>query len=399
MSNRGAILQLACKGEEDLNLTAIPTYDPFAFAYTQYYDFAKELAEIQLNENADFGKKITVFVPRNGHLLSSLYLNIQLPTLIPTSGAFASWSDALGYAIFDGPIELEIGGQVVDRLYPEHLDITDELTETSQKTGLDLMILKSDIYSAAFANAINPVNLIIPLPFWFVKSVNLSLPLCSMTTQEIRVNFKLKNFGDVINYDGDTPPDPVSITNASLFAEYTFLDYRLIKQFQQKEHRFLISQTLFDTTSTIQKGIKNFHLNVPFNHPCKEIFIVAKDSVSIANNDYFNYSRPSDGNPIINELSLILDGKPRFSSKNEKLFRTVTCKNTHSVIPTKYIYCLPFCDKPELNQPTGSLNLSCFSDVQLSINVNNDNDSILYVFANVINFVNIKDGCLYLEYM
>ena len=66
-------------------------------------------------------------IPKRGHLLSKLHLHISLPILEKTDGKYACWSDTLGYGIFDGPIELQIGGVVVDRLYPQFLDAWDEL--------------------------------------------------------------------------------------------------------------------------------------------------------------------------------------------------------------------------------------------------------------------------------
>lgn len=394
----GSILQLENKNCEDIYITAYPKINAFTYVYYQHYDFAKEIVEIPLLDKIDFGKNVKgTEIPKYGSFLNSLYLKISLPSLQKKSGTFASWCNTLGYAIFDGPIELEIGGIIVDRLFIEEMDINDKLFVYSQKEGLNNMILRSDIYLSVKYNALNPIDLIIPLDFWFVKQLNMNLPLTDMK-QDIKINFKLKNFGDVINYDGDIPPDPVSISNASLFIEYIFLDKRLIETYKKKNYDILITQTLAQNPTFISNTFKNYNFSLDFNHMCKEIYLVAKDTTSINNNDYFNYSRPNDTNPIIMDISFLLDNKERFSSYPEIIYRTLTCKQTHKVIPTEYIYVLPFSDKPEINQPTGSLNLSCFTNLTMVLSFNNYTDTMLYCFAKIMNIVKIKDGYIWLEF-
>ena len=71
----------------------------------------------------------------------------------------------------------------------------------------------------------------------------------------------------------------------------------------------------------------------------------------------------------------------------------------HSVIPSKYIYCMPFSLRPEQNQPTGSINLGRFNDVVLTLKMNDNNPSLfLYVYATSLNIITIENGVLFTEF-
>lgn len=61
---------------------------------------------------------------------------------------------------------------------------------------------------------------------------------------------------------------------------------------------------------------------------------------------------------------------------------------------------MPFCIRPEDNQPTGSINLSRFNDVTLTLNMRaNNKELMLYVFALSYNVVIIENGILNMEFV
>ena len=184
-----SLLQLQALGSEDVYLTKDPQINIFKYNYYRYVNFATETVKLETNIVSNFGKKMTCEISRRGHLLSKLHLHIKLPQLVKKDGSYACWSDTIGYSIFSEPIELMIGGIVVDRLYPQFLNAWDELTTSDKRLGKNLMLLKSDVYSANFDNATKPYDLIIPLDFWFTKDYNLALPLLSMHHQSIKINF------------------------------------------------------------------------------------------------------------------------------------------------------------------------------------------------------------------
>jgi hypothetical protein len=393
-----SLLQLQGIGIQDTYLTKDPQINIFKYTYYRYVNFATDIVKLQLNEMATFGKKTTCLIPRKGHLLSKLYLHLKLPQLTKTSGDYLCYTNAVGYAIFSEPIELEIGGVVVDRLYPQFLDMWDELSNSSKQNGRNLMLGKSDLYRSNLHNAIKPLDIIVPLEFWFTKQYSSALPLLSMSNQEIKVNFKLRDFSDIINYDGVTSPSSKAIIDSTIIAEYIFLDDVIAEQFQSQKHSFVIQQTQYNGDEIIPASSSIHNTTLKFNHPIKEIIFACAEKNNITNNNYFVYSDTTTNDPIISEAALLLDGKKRFEYLPEFYYRSVFPDCVHSVIPLKYIYCMPFSLKPEDNQPTGSLNMSRFNDVVLSLKVNSPVDCYVYVYGINYNIVTIENGTFTLEF-
>jgi hypothetical protein len=395
-----SIFQLQALGLQDVYLTKDPQINIFKYNYYRYVNFATDTVKLNFNSSPSFGQKSTCEIPKRGHLLSKLYLHIRLPKLTRTSGTYLCWSDTIGYSIFDGPIELQIGGVVVDRLYPQFMNAWDELTTSNKQLGKNFMILKSDTYVSNYSNASKVVDLSIPLDFWFTKRYNCALPLLSMYQQDIKINFKLRDFSQCVNFDGDSNPIAVDIIDSNMFAEYIFLDDVILKQFQQQKHQFVIEQVQYNGDEIIGSSVNFHNSDIKFNHPCKEIVFFAVEKNNIDTNNYFSYSKSSDDLPLIEEASLLLDGKYRFDHLPEFYYRTIFPDSVHSTIPMKFIYTMPFSIRPEDNQPTGSLNMSRFNDITLALKMCTNNPACqLFVFAISYNILTIENGTLTMEFV
>lgn len=355
--------------------------------------------KLDFNSAAAFGQKSTCEIPKRGHLLSKLYLHIRLPKMTFTSGTYASWSDTIGYAIFSDPIELQIGGVIVDRLYPQFMNAWDSLTRDSNDMGRNLMLLKSDTFVSNYTNGDQIVDLVIPLDFWFTKRYNCALPLLSIFQQDIKINFKLRKFNECVNFDGFEPA-PRDIITSSIYAEYIFLDDVILKQFQAQKHQYVIEQVQYNGDEIISAMNNVYNSDLKFSHPVKELVFFAVEDTNIQTNNYFSYSKRSDDRPLIEEASLLLDGRYRFERLPEFYYRTIFPNNVHSRVPLAYIYTMPFCLRPEDNQPTGSLNMSRFSDITLALRLCKDNPTMrLFVFAVSYNIVTIENGTMIIEFV
>ncbi len=393
--------QLQARGIQDIYLTKDPEINVFQYQYFRYVNFANDLYKIPLNDAARFNSKTHVVIPKKGHLLSKLYLHLKLPRIVKTDGTYACWTDSIGHAIFNGPIELQIGGVIVDRLYPVCLDMLDELSTKTNKLGHDRMLLKSDIWRSAIHNSDKEANLMIPLDFWFTKHYSMALPLLSMTSQDIQINFNFADFNKVVNYDGLAGPSRVDILDSTIFAEYVMLDDIVLDQFQRQKHQYVITQMVYNGDDNIAPNESLFSTKINFNNPCKELLFCCVDQVNYDDNNYFNYSRRSDEECLIKEASLLLDGKHRYDNfLPEFIFRDYFPNIVHSVIPSKYFYIMPFALKPEDDQPTGSLNMSRFDEILLNLKLNNNNPACkLYVFGIMYNILTISDGVLTFEWV
>lgn len=394
------ILQMQSIGLQDVFLTQNPQINLFKYNYYKYGNFAKETLKLPLDTPLTFNKKSSCTIPKKGHLLSKIYLHLKLPPLEPNGGLYASWSDTLGYTIFSGPIELEIGGVVVDKCYPQFDDMWDELSNphVGKQSGNDLMILKSDNYRSTMYNATKEVNLLIPLSFWFTKKDNMSLPILIMNSQDIKIHFKLRDFSEVINYDG-AEPNIVNILDSNLIVDYFYVDEFITKEFFNTKHTFLIDQVQYNEVEMLPVNTTSYNCNLKFNNPIKEVLFSVATKDNIDNNNYYIY-QDTDGTPLLSEIALFLNGAQRYEYLDEFIYRTKFAKDVHSVIPTKNIYIIPFSLKPEHNQPTGSINMSMYNDITLSLRFKKNNPiCYLYVYAVSYNVVTIENGTLCMEFV
>lgn len=298
-------------------------------------------------------------------------------------------------------IELEINGISFEKIYGYYLDMYDELTVSDTDYGRRNMILKSDSYFATRYNAGKNVELIVPLSFWFTKQPNLALPLHLFTkTTTIKVNIKFKKFEELIHYDGITSPDPVSITNVEMFGEFIYLDEEVLNTFPaDTAPKYVISQVQSHDREMIGGGADNYVSELKFNHPVSELVFAFSEKDSQDNNDLFNYSDRTNEGPLIDSLGLTLDGHERFTMLPESYYRLAFPRTVHSFVPTKYVYCIPFSNRPEYNQPTGSLNFSRFDSVNLKV-VRKQIGKILYLYLYAINYnvMTVQDGSPRLEF-
>lgn len=393
-------LQLQARGIQDVYLTKDPEINVFQYHYFRYVNFANDVYKFPLHDPAKFNSRTHVVIPKQGHLLSKLYLHLKLPALVKNDGEYVCWSDTIGYSIFNGPIELQIGGVVVDKLYPVGLDIMNELTVPLSELGQNRMILKSDIWRSGIYNAIKPVDLMIPLDFWFTKHYSMALPLLSMTSQEIQLNFTFADFNKVINYDGNDPVR-VEILDSNIYAEYIMLDDVILDNFQSQKHQYVITQMVYNGDDNIPPNKNLFTTKINFNNPCKELIFCCVDQNNYENNNYFNYSRRSDEESLVTEASLLLDGRHRYDNfLPEYIFRDYFPNIVHSVVPTKHFYVMPFALKPEDEQPTGSMNMGRFDEVLLNLKLRDNNPECkLYVFGIMYNIVTIENGVLTFEFV
>ena len=66
------------------------------------------------NGSADFGKRVTCTISRNGDLIHRVYLQVELPSWNETTlTGVGGWCDWVGHALIKN-VEVEIGGQRIN---------------------------------------------------------------------------------------------------------------------------------------------------------------------------------------------------------------------------------------------------------------------------------------------
>ena len=163
----GALMELVAKGSQDLFLTGNPSVTYFKNVYKKHTNFSYESIQQSIVGNANFGNKIECVISRTGDLLTGIIIEIDLPKIEGKRGKSVSWINSIGHYLLKS-IELQIGGNKIDKHYGEWLEILNELTiSESHKTGYYNMIGKN-------ISITDKKTLIIPLQFWFCRNYGLA---------------------------------------------------------------------------------------------------------------------------------------------------------------------------------------------------------------------------------
>jgi hypothetical protein len=253
------------------------------------------------------------------------------------TGVYARWLDFPGEQLI-AQVEVEIGGQRIDRQYGDWMHIWNQLTMTAeQQRGYFKMIGNTTqltfITDPSFSevdgpcdslaprqvcaprNALPETTLYIPLQFWFCTNPGLALPLIALQYHEVKINLDIRpideclwavttlscNSGEAsaqpniskgqasLAYANNqyTPGRPVpaaiaynqSLVAASLYVDYVFLDTDERRRFAQNPHEYLITQLQFTGDESVGSSSNKIKLN--FNHPVKELIWVVQPDQNV----------------------------------------------------------------------------------------------------------------------
>ena len=333
----GGLLQLVAYGAQDVYLTGNPQITFFKVVYRRHTNFSIESIQQTFNGNAGMGQRVTCQISRNGDLVHKVYLEAD----VKVEGALGADEKykSLGHRIIK-QVELEIGGQMIDRQYGEWMYIWNELSlPYGKKDGFERMI-----QNEVGTNTTHTVY--VPLEFWFCRNIGLALPLIALQYHEVKINL---TFNSTVSAD---PNDPKisEINNVVLWADYIFLDTDERRRFAQLSHEYLIEQVQIGGGEEIGAS-SEIKSKLSFNHPVKElIWVVAPRSSTDTNWTLFESTT---------KFKLQLNGNDRFSERDAKYFTYVQPYQHHENIPhDKNIHVYSFALKPEEHQPSGTLNMS-----------------------------------------
>ena len=98
----GGLMQLVAYGAQDVYLTGNPQITFWKVTYRRHTNFAMESIEQTFNGQADFGRRVTCTISRNGDLAYRTYLQVTLPEIDQSlrnatgEDVFARWLDFPG---------------------------------------------------------------------------------------------------------------------------------------------------------------------------------------------------------------------------------------------------------------------------------------------------------------
>ncbi len=394
MTQGGGLLQLVAQGKQDVFLTGNPQITWFKMVYRRYTNFSIESQIIPFDSQPDFGRRITVLLPRKGDLLGALWLEIALPAITDsTTGEPMSYVNATGHALIQ-EISIEIGEQEIDKQTGEWMEMWSNFTVTADKQqGWNNMIGKTSGASQGNApsssvNLYGPLYLYVPLRFWFCKNPGLYLPLLALQYHPVRINITLRPLNQMFVVDNptatpcDVTANSASIQSMNLYGDYIHLDVEERRRFVANAHEYLIEQVQYTPSVPIDTNATTVQVPLEFNHPIRELYWVVQRDAAVNAHQWFNYTNIAIGENsgaislnsyqnLISQALIRIEGYDRFDIRYADYFRLVQPYQFHTVIPfDEFIYSYSFSFHPEDVQPSGSLNASRLDNITIQLNMN-----------------------------
>jgi len=484
-------MQLVAYGAQDIYLTGNPQITFFKVVYRRHTNFAMEAIEQTFNGAAQLGQKFSCTIARNGDLLGQVFLEMDVSlseevksvekltiagtdvttttdnkvtlgagsitiaedggttsitidngttgtgvshlvaTLTSQAGiSGVNGSHRIGQRAIDY-VEVEIGGQCIDKHYGDWMDIWAGLTYCNEKwTKWNRMV-----NATLSPNGSSDAKLYIPLQFWFCRNPGLALPLIALQYHEVKLNVQFNsevkythtkdqgtditqgnnggasnlvldtsttgaiattsyNAGDAVEFTEYTTEVSMAIDNCCVFCDYIFLDTDERRRFAQVSHEYLIEQVQFSNSLTHSEGDDQHELR--FNHPVKELVWSVQTAANAGNN--FNYFGASDADLVTTAL-LQLNGHDRMKKREGTYFRCVQPFQHHTGADGQEAnrewggyYCYSFGLKPEEHQPSGTCNFSRIDNAVLQLNGATGSAGTLKVYAINYNVLRIMSG-------
>ena len=317
----GGLMQLVAYGAQDVYLTGNPQITFWKVSYRRHTNFAMESIEQTFNGQADFGRRVTCTISRNGDLAYRTYLQVTLPEInqqmantSSSDGVYARWLDFPGEQLIS-QVEVEIGGQRIDRQYGDWMHIWNQLTLTSeQQRGYYKMVGNTTqltyITDPSFndvdgpcesnaprqvcapRNALPETTLYVPFQFWYCRNPGLALPLIALQYHEVKINLDIRPIDECLwavrtlnsttcssGSAKVTTAYNQSLVAASLYVDYVFLDTDERRRMAQNPHEYLIEQLQFTGDESVGSSSNKIKLN--FNHPVKELIWVVQPDENV----------------------------------------------------------------------------------------------------------------------
>ena len=355
-------MQLVAYGAQDIYLTGNPQITFFKVVYRRHTNFSMEAIEQTWNgTSSGSAGRCTATISRNGDLVHRMYIEVS------GTGRMASANvNNIGSALIN-TVELEIGGQKIDKHTGAWMETWAELTEPNSSghtasiiagvnPGNGTLFQNMSGYGGVEATADIDVSINVPLQFWFCRNVGLALPLIALQYHEVKVILE-HTIATVFSN---------AVTKHKLWCDYIYLDTDERRRFAQVSHEYLIEQV---QEETLTAGASSTDLN--FNHPVKEL-IFCKDAT-----DGTLVTIGTAGDTAAT-YQLKLNGHDRFAARNFKYFTRTQVWQYHSgpggILGVDGAHdggrlndgigVYSFALKPEEHQPSGTCNFSRIDNAQ-----------------------------------
>jgi hypothetical protein len=392
------------------------TWKGTANAFLNYYD--RSLQNVQKTYD-EIGP-----IYDNSDNLTTTKLTERLTLIINRTNPQFAWTRYLGYFLIDY-LTLEIDGQQIDKHSGDFMYIMHNLyNDPNHERGLNIMIGNTpDMYT--FNNQKKQKKrLYVPLQFWFCRNASASIPMVALNYTSITLTLQTKKLSDVACWDMSTIFTKIPKISCSLIAQYFYVEQDERDIMCSTKHEQLIETVSYAGDITI--GKKDIYTNtfddnnqpiykikkqIYFSNMCKELVWFVQPLANIIGSDtnnlivngvkkwydytyqigtktktksvpYFNKkTKKMDTNKIVevipinivpyDKLGIFFNGTHRENFKDTIFYNHCQPVTKHLTSTVDGLCLYTFSLYPYAIQPSGAVNLSKISQVELEIQLNN----------------------------
>jgi hypothetical protein len=231
--------------------------------------------------------------------------------------------------------ELYVGGQLIERITGEFIQIEDELTiPYENQTALNVLIGKSDA-----TLGVNPRTYIANIPFYFYNKPELSLPMVALGRQDVELHVNFRPLTELQSTITKLP----AFYDATILADIAFISQEEMKFFKEKRLDYTITQ-LQKSSSVILANTSGALYQTYFVNPVYELYFLVHTGV-------FQYSN------AVNQIQLYYNGQLAFEDDSTVL-QVIEPLYKHTSIPSSNVYVKSFALHPEIGDPSTYVNMS-----------------------------------------
>lgn len=208
-----ALLKILVSGIQDQRLLppkGQPAVSFFQKVLIRAGRFTTQWVRLDFDQQPDFGKKVYLTVPRQGHLVSRFYVVANLPDIVTPQlearaaaaaagqfflGPTFGWTNSLGHALLQN-VQLDIGGTTIDQIDSRLLEILDEFKTPLEKTTLvNRLIERYDngftIEKIGWPPNRSPPRVAVPLPLWCSNGdAGSFLPIDAIAVDKVKIGIQ-----------------------------------------------------------------------------------------------------------------------------------------------------------------------------------------------------------------
>ena len=414
-------LRLAVTGVQDQWLTGDPKISFFSSIYKRHTRFSTEAVGIPITGNVSLGGNAIARIPNNvGDLLRSVMLKLTLGELpnIPLPGNLYNASIATSVIQH---VDLVIGGQTIQRLTGDYIDMYNQLHSNKDDAGTTLYYMNGHNNQIQIVSA--PRTFYLNLPFYFFRNPSLAIPICAITRQLIEIHIKFKDVDDDVTFSyGEVNGNMVrtktelgSIVEASIITDFYFITRDEINFLLTRPMQYIITQLQLSTMQFKPNESKKSAL-LKFTNPVKELFFSAKEEtganvgnedrlLDVTSTDQAFSSRVTNKRSdyrFVKNIRFECNGKRMFDHTGKYLaYEQSLIHHTGCPDPAYEFYTYSFALKPELYYPTGQLNMSRIIHKKLDVELDETSTSRninFSIYALNYNLLHVEGGLAGLKF-